>query len=98
MAVTRQQLCAEFPEFASTSIAIVEAKLGEAALRCNAGEYGALHDLAIKQLACHLIAMSPGGEFARIKYPHLEQDGAATIYERTFNAIRRDAVLAATVV
>ncbi len=98
MAVTRQQLCAEFPEFASTSIAVVEAKLVEAASRCNAGEYGAQQDNAIKQLACHLIAMSPGGEFARLKYPHLEKDGAATIYERTFNSIRREAVLAATVV
>lgn len=89
MAVTADQIRDEFPEFAKTSAKLVQAKLGEAALRCEATAYGALYDMAVKYLACHLIAMSPGGEALRIKYPHLDRTQACTPYERTFNDITR---------
>jgi membrane-bound ClpP family serine protease len=97
MPVTAQQLQSVFPEFASARIPVVTAKIAEAALRCSAGEFGTLQDMAVLYMAAHLIAMSPGGEFARLKFPHLEKDGAATIYERMYNDIRSSAILAVAV-
>lgn len=90
MAVTVSQIQEEFPEFRNVSAELIAAKLDDAVQEFPAiASDGDLYEQMVKYQACHLIALSPNGEFARIKYPNLEPDGATTIYERRVKAILR---------
>ncbi len=89
MAVTSAQIKAEFKEFANTADSLIDAKIADATGLLDEGAFGMKYDQAVKYMACHLIALSPGGEFARIKYPHLEADGATTMYERRYAELKR---------
>lgn len=88
MPVTVESIKAEFPEFAHTSPVVIAAKIADAT--------GTLHELsfaptryaqALKYQTAHLIALSPSGEFARLKAP--DADGATTIYQRRLREIVR---------
>jgi hypothetical protein len=79
--VTVEQIYDEFPEFARTSRALVQAKLSDAEL-LTGGDYAAeSRDMRVKYLTVELLVLSPGGEFARLD-PSKEPDGARSIYER----------------
>lgn len=86
MAVTVDSIRNEFPEFAKTSPVIIAAKLADAAAQLTPESLGTMYDVALKNLTCHLIASTPGGEFARLD-PAKEPDGACTIYERVLNRV-----------
>lgn len=94
--VTVEQIKAEFPEFANTSDALVSAKLSDAYGQLYAGTWGTAYDQAVKYQACHLLACSPNGEFARLD-PRKEPDGATTLYERRFNELQHSIVAAMVV-
>jgi Protein of unknown function (DUF4054) len=88
VAVTVEQIKAEFTEFANTDSALITAKIGDATAMLNATAFGDRHDYTVKYLACHLVALSPGGEFARLD-PNKEPDGARTLYEREYLRLLR---------
>lgn len=88
MAVSVDQLRAEFPEFANTDSGLIQAKIDDAIAQLNDDAFGDDFDAAVKYLACHLIAVSPSGEFARLD-PTKETDGASSTYERFFKQIAR---------
>jgi hypothetical protein len=88
VAVTVDQLRAEFPEFAHTDSGLLAGKIADATAMLNAGAFGDLYDQAVKYMACHLIALSPNGEFARLD-ANDEPDGARTTYERTYLKLQR---------
>ena len=96
MAVTVDQIKAEFPEFANTSDVIISAKIADASGQLYPSGWGASYDQAVKYQSCHLIACSPGGEFARLD-PNKEPDGASTLYERRYNALQQSVVAAMVV-
>ena len=96
MAVSVEQLRSEFPEFANTNSGLLAGKIADATAMLSAAAFGELHDQAVKYMAVHLVALSPGGEFARLD-PNEEADGARTLYERHYMAIARG-VLGAMVV
>lgn len=96
MAVSVQQLRSEFPEFVNTSSGLLAGKIADATAMLNAHAFGEMHDQAVKYLAAHLVALSPGGEFARLDASE-ENDGARTLYERQYMAIAKG-VLGAMVV
>ena len=87
MAVTVAQIKAEFPEFARTDPAILTAKINDAMALIQPSTFGDDYDQAIKYLACHLLTLSPSGEFARLK--QRDPDGATSTYERTYKTIQR---------
>lgn len=97
MAVTVEQIKTEFPEFANTSDVIISAKISDASGQLYPSGWGASYDQAVKYQACHLIACSPGGEFARLD-PNKEPDGATTLYERRYNELLQGGVVGAMVV
>lgn len=86
MAVSVGQIVVEFPEFANTDQGLIAAKLADAQQQLDATAFGDDYDAAVKYLACHLIAVSPSGEFARLD-PTEETDGASSTYERQFRRI-----------
>jgi len=96
VAVTVEQIKAEFPEFANTSDALIAAKIADAYEQLYPSGWGSGYDQAVKYQACHLIACSPGGEFARLD-PNKEPDGASTLYERRYNALQQSVVAAMVV-
>jgi hypothetical protein len=83
VAVTVDQIKAEFTEFANTDAQLVSSKIADATAMLNAIAFGERYDFVTKYLACHLVALSPGGEFARLD-PNKEPDGARTLYEREY--------------
>lgn len=89
MAVTVEQIKSEFPEFAQTDPRLIAAKIADAQARLNQSAFGPLWDQAIKYRACHLIAMSPSGEYARLSVKEQSVDGATTTYEREFRKLVR---------
>jgi len=91
VAVTVEQIKTEFPEFANTSDVIISAKISDASGQLYPSGWGASYDQAVKYQACHLIARSPGGEFARLD-PNKEPDGATTLYERRYNEMLQSVV------
>jgi len=91
VAVTVEQIKTEFPEFANTSDVIISAKISDASGQLYPSGWGASYDQAVKYQACHLIAYSPGGEFARLD-PNKEPDGATTLYERRYNEMLQSVV------
>lgn len=97
MSVTVGQIQSEFPEFANTDPALIGYRLAEAERLVDPSAYGALTDDAVKYLACHLIALMPHGEPARL-VESSESTGASTTYERHYLAIKRCVVQAPMVV
>jgi len=87
VAVTVAQIRSEFPEFNSTNVALIEQKIRDAYNLLSESAFGDVYEQAIKYQACHLIALSPAGEFARLKKP--DDQGAITTYERHLNLLKR---------
>jgi len=94
--VTVAQIKQEFPEFAQTSSEVIGYKLADATRLVSGAELGARHDDAVKYLACHLIALAPHGEFARLVESQ-EPGGASTTYERHYRQILRSTIITPTV-
>lgn len=76
-----------FPEFRSQDSALIASCIEEASARLDASYFGTRIDSAVGQLAAHLIAVSPFGEFARLD-PRKEPDGCLTIYDRELKRMR----------
>lgn len=91
MAVSVEQFRQEFPEFVNASEGLLAGKIADATAMLNAAAFGQTHDHAIKYMAAHLVALAPGGEFARLD-PNQEQDGARTLYERQYMVIQRGVI------
>lgn len=91
MAVSAEQLRAEFPEFANTDLGLLNGKIADATAMLSASAFGDQHDQAVKYMAAHLVALSPGGEFARLD-PSKEEDGARTLYERQYLAVQKGVI------
>jgi uncharacterized protein DUF4054 len=89
MAVTVEQIKSEFTEFANTDSGLITGKIADAAAMLNEAALGDRYDAGVKYLACHLVALSPGGEFARLKPQEVGDDGARTLYEREYMRILR---------
>lgn len=80
MAVTAAQIKAEFPEFADTADADIDAKIADAVSCVNVDAWGDQTDFGVKYMAAHLLAISPLAECAK-----LDTDGNTvylTIFER----------------
>lgn len=92
MTVTVAQIKAEFPEFANTSSELIAYKLADAQSLISGAVLGDLHDAAVKYYACHLIALAPHGEFARL-VESTEPGGASTTYERQYQKLLRSTVI-----
>jgi hypothetical protein len=86
VAVTVAQIVAEFPEFANTDSGLIQAKIEDASELLDATAFDDDFDEAVKYMTCHLIAVSPSGEFARLD-PSKETDGASSTYERHYRRI-----------
>ena len=97
MTVSVDQIKAEFPEFLNTDSALIGFRLADAERLVDQAVFGACTDDAVKYLTCHLIALSPHGEPARL-VPAQEPGGASTTYERQYLAIKRSLVQAQMVV
>jgi hypothetical protein len=89
MAVTAAQIKSEFTEFANTDSGLISGKIADALAVLNEQAFGTRYDVAVKYLACHLVALSPGGEFARLKPDEVGADGARTLYEREYMRVLR---------
>jgi Protein of unknown function (DUF4054) len=88
MTVTVGQIQAEFPEFAHTDPALIGYRIDDAMRLVDQAAFGARVDAAVKYLACHLVALMPHGEPARLVESQ-EGSGASTTYERQYLALRR---------
>jgi hypothetical protein len=95
--VTVDQIKAEFPEFANTDSALVGYRIADAIGLVDGVAFGSRTDDAVKYLACHLIALTPHGEPARLVESQ-KPGGASTTYERQYLAIKRSVVQAQMVV
>lgn len=91
MTVTVAQIKQEFPEFANTNSEVIGYKLADAVRLVSAADLGDRYDDAIKYLACHLIALAPHGEFARLVESQ-QPGGASTTYERHYRQILRSTI------
>jgi hypothetical protein len=97
MPVTADQIKTEFPEFANTDSGLIGYRIADAERLVDATAFGTRADDAVKYLACHLIALAPHGEPARLVASQ-EPGGASTTYERQYQAIKRSVVQAQMVV
>jgi len=97
MTVTPDQIKAEFPEFAETDSGLIGFRILDAERLVDGTEFGAHTDDAVKYLTCHLVALMPHGEPARL-VESSEPGGASTTYERQYLLIKRSVVIAPTVV
>jgi hypothetical protein len=95
--VTADQIKAEFPEFANTDSALIDYRIEDAMRLVDASAFGDMTDQAVKYLACHMVALMPHGEPARLVESQ-EASGASTTYERQYLLLKRSAVFAPTVV
>ena len=84
MAVTAAQIILEFPEFADIPVADIDFKIADAVGRINAEIWGTLTDQGVKYLACHLLAVSPLGEQAK-----LETEEGGTVYFQTYERLMK---------
>jgi len=96
MTVTVDQIKAEFPEFVNTDAGLIGFCIDDAMRLVDQSAFGVRYDDAIKYLACHLVALRPHGEPARLVESQ-EGTGASTTYERQYELIKRT-VWAPTVV
>lgn len=76
MAWTPTTFRARWPEFATLADSQVQANLTAAARRCDSRVFGDDTDEAVGYLAAHLLAMSPGGQQARLE----GKEGTTTYY------------------
>jgi len=97
MTVTVDQIKGEFPEFVNTDSALIGYRIDDAMRLVDPTSFGTMYDDAVKYLACHLLALMPHGEPARLVESQ-EPDGASTTYERQYILLKRSAVFAPTVV
>lgn len=97
MTVTADQIKTEFPEFANTDSALIDCRIADAMGLVDQGAFGLRYGDAVKYLACHLIALTPHGELARLVESQ-EPGGATTTYERHYLYIKRSVVQAQMVV
>lgn len=81
MTVSTADIVAEFPEVANAPSAVLTSRLADAERLTSLDYDSASRDMRVKYLALELVALSPGGEFARLD-PSKEPDGARSIYER----------------
>jgi len=88
VAVTVDIIYTEFPEMARAKRDIVAAKLADAEAMTAQEQFGDLRDQRVKYLTCHLVALAPGGEFARLD-ANKDPDGARTIYQLTLTQLDR---------
>lgn len=93
MTVTADQIKAEFPEFVHTDAALIGYCIDSAMRLVDQSAYGVRYDDAVKYLACHLVALRPHGEPARLVESQ-EATGASTTYERQYQLIKQAAVWA----
>jgi len=89
--VTVDQIQTEFPEFANTDSGLIGFRLADAMRLVDQGTFGIHYDDAVKWLTCHLIALAPHGEPARLVESQ-EPSGASTTYERQYLLIKRSVV------
>lgn len=85
MAYTASAFKARWVEFAPIADSIVTAAIAEATAECNATIFGGTYDHAVGLLACHKLAMGPGGQTAR-------QEGdkkASTVYLEEWQRLAR---------
>jgi hypothetical protein len=68
MAVSVRRFKAEFPEFKDTSEDVISANLSRASRQVNQNVWGAQADDGISLLTAHMLAMSPRGEQAKLKF------------------------------
>lgn len=83
MAWTPATFKARWPEYVGLDDARVQTALDEAGRECDARVYGARLDDAVGLLACHNLAISPGGQQARLK-----SDAASSTYYVRYKQIR----------
>jgi hypothetical protein len=87
-AVTVDQMLDHFPEFKRASFALISGKLADADAMIAADVPSPQREALVKYQAAALLALSPGGEFARLD-PTKESDGARSLYERQLLALQR---------
>ena len=84
MAVTSADILAEFPEFADVTPTDIDFKIADAVGRINAAVWGDLTDQGVKYLTCHLLAVGPLGEQAK-----LETEEGGTVYFQTYKRLMK---------
>jgi len=84
MTVLAADLIAAYPEFADTPTAQITAAIESAAGRLDSRIYGTEYDQAVKLQACHLLAVSPFGQQAR-----LVSETGDTTYQTSLNRLTR---------
>lgn len=85
MAVTASTLKARWVEFAPLGDTVVDAAIAEAVDECGERVFGASYDHAVGLLACHKLAMGPGGQTARQE----GDDKARTVYLEEWERLAR---------
>jgi hypothetical protein len=80
--LTLTQFLTQFPEFASTDLAMVQAILTAALLEIDASVWGPKADQGQAYLAAHKLALSPFGQQARM----VAKDGSTT-YEKHYKSL-----------
>lgn len=80
MAVDADQIRTEFAEFADLTDPEIDPKIADAVQMVATETWGDATDFGVKYMACHLLAISPLGEQAK-----LDTEGE-TVYLKTFNA------------
>ncbi len=91
MAVDFDLFVKRFRAFRKTDRDFVEEKIAEAQRQLSESVWGDLFDDGVGYLAAHLIAMSPGGEHARLIPRNAKpvRGEALTTYERQFKRLQR---------
>jgi len=84
VSVTLAKFRVDFPEFANTADAIIEARIAMAIRQVNSTIYGGKTDDAIEWLTADMVACGPLGEQAR-----LSKDSKTTIYREQYEAIKQ---------
>lgn len=82
--MTRANFIVQFPEFAKTAVAHVEAILAAAALEIDAEVWGAKADQGQAYLAAHKLALSPFGNNAQLVATGSGAGYEATVYGAHF--------------
>lgn len=88
MSVSVSRFLKAYPEFKRTEAELVEQNLTAAEGRIATAVWGDLATDGIMVLAAHLLSMSPEGEQARLK-----KENRATVYERTWVAMKREVTM-----
>lgn len=91
MAIDSSSFLTDFPEFDSTPVKDINAKIAQAELQVDAKIWGTKADLGVGYLTAHLLAMSSNGQFARLVPAKMKatREDALTTYEREYKRIMR---------